>query len=288
MPDVSTAPNPTSLTEAPPRLAQNLRMIEPLAAPEAYYNHFDGGQNTLRIPHADGSSAEYRLHTRHDFRGSSMSAVVLRNPDNGHAIIMFKGADLPGRNEGAGRMGFVGDVRVAFQSRRGEENHQTRDAEQAFLTTARDPQIRSLEMVGYSIGSIHANYMAARHGAVGTNMADMGLAQGVLTHAFNERSEGRPVPVDQIDQTMRENIVSLGMRADFLPRQFAGSEPRGSVVVLDQDSIRLGGAAHVPYFYMKAAQAMMAERERERPEPEAVPSDVPAPGPRQGPSSGPR
>lgn len=100
--------------------------------------------------------------------------------------MLYKGMDLPGRNEGCGRTGFIEDGRTAFQAKMGQLNQQTAPAEAAFLEIRNNPQVESMEVVGYSIGSLHMNYLAAKHDAVGTVIADMGMSNSVLTDIYNK------------------------------------------------------------------------------------------------------
>ena len=265
--------------------AVNARVIEPLYVPELYTRHFDGGENTLMVPAGkDGRAEKYEFLRRIDDPKTSFFASVLLNKETGHAIILYKGMDKPFVNEGGGTMGFATDAKVAFQAALGGMNSQTKDAEKAFVETRNDPRVKSLELVGYSIGSLHMNYMAAKYGAVGTNIADMGISTSLLTSVFNRESRVGMRPgytLPEISKAMQERVTTLTMRADFLPRSFAASGPRGRETVLDKDSLALGGALHIPYFYMKEAQEMLKNQ------PGNAPGSAPASETPEGPSTSP-
>lgn len=238
---------------------KNQALIEPLYAPDLYARHFDGEENKIAIGMKDGSVRTYEFLERIDDKKTSFAASVLLDQESGHAIILYKGMDVPGRNEGSGRGGFIGDLRVAYAAKNGEDNIQTPPAEQTYLNTLNDPRVKSLEIIGYSIGSLHLNTMAAKYGAQGTAIADMGISNQVLTSIFNKGVEGPGLNlVEDMDAAMKTRVTSLKKEWDKLPASSAASAPRGTVISLDQGSwTDILGLAHIPQVYAADAEKML-------------------------------
>jgi len=65
----------------------------------------------------------------------------------------------------------------------------------------------SVEIVGYSLGTMLANDMAARFDARATNIADIGLPDV-------KGRDGQSLYTDALLQNVRENVVSLAMPGD--------------------------------------------------------------------------
>lgn len=249
--------------------AVNFRQMEPLYAPELYYRHFDGGEKSILVPQrGQDQPRQYDFYRRFDDPASSFSGAAFINRETGHAILMYKGMDKPFFDEGSGRTGFMKDAKVALQASSGTDNVQTQAAERAYLDIANDPNVKSMELVGYSIGSLHMNYMAAKHGAVGTNLADMGMPSSVLASQFNEAvagGGGQTHSQQEIAEAMQNRVTTLTMRADVLPRAFAASAPLGKENILDAQGLNWMGVTHVPMFYAKEAGKIMDESGLEKP-----------------------
>lgn len=242
---------------------KNQAKIEPLYAPELYARHFDGKENRIAIGMRDGSQRTYDFHKRIDDPSSSFAATVMLDKTSGHAIIMYKGMDLPGRNEGSGRTGFLKDYETARAASQGHDNAQTGAAEKVYLDTLQDPDVKSLEIVGYSIGSLHLNYMAAKYGAKGTTIADMGIPDQVLSSVYN-KAAGSSQPLHSLDEMnagMRDRVTSLKKEWDFIPASHAASPPRGQVLTLDRGNWSMFlGIAHIPQVYRADAEGILKER----------------------------
>lgn len=260
--------------------AKNQSKIEPLGTPDFYANHFDGRQMSIPIAYNNGEVKLFEIMRRVDDPQTGMSAVVMHNRTDGHAVIMYKGTDLPGRDEGAGRMGFMKDIDSIMQARRGEVNQQTAPAEKVYLDTLKDPQVKSVEIIGYSIGSQHLNYMAAKHGARGTAIADMGMPTQVLTSVFNKgMADSKPAySLNEISQSMRERVTVLHLDKDKLPQWASAGPSLGTQIALDAGSaMDWKGLLHVPQVYGINAGPLLEAKEQERQRmPVAIPT---APGP---------
>lgn len=286
---------------------KNHKKLEPLYMPELYARHFDGHENNITVAYEGSDEPQtFELLKRFDDPATSFSGVVMLNKADGHAVILYKGMDLPGRDEGSGRAGFIKDFEGVRQAQKGQINMQTAPAEKLYLETLGSPGIRTLEIVGYSIGSQYLNYMAARHGAKGTAIADMGISDNVLNEAVKSRAADPDMSqysLPEITAQMRQGITVLHLSADKLPKWFAAGPSRGTIIDLDAAHASGGkrslkdwfsdraAIAHIPQIYEAHADAVlertgkkMREDSPEAANPAPVPS-VPAASSGQTPSA---
>lgn len=250
-------------------VSKNVSKIEPLAAPQFYADIFDGKKETLDVAYRGGDAATFDFVERFDDKDSSFSAVLMQNKTDGHAVILFKGMDLPGRDEGAGRLGFIDDLKTVVLHKMGYETDQEAQANKVYDATIASDKINSLEVIGYSIGSIFTNRLAAEKGAKGTNIAELG---------YYTRDDAEETP------DLSGQITSLRLRGDVIARVGMVGDVAGHEVMLDGDrALKIpftnaaipypypGGIAHVPQVYAAEAERRMDEN------PPALPSAAPKP-----------
>jgi hypothetical protein len=228
---------------------KNLKLFSPLKAPELYLRHFNNKEDNIVIRQTDGTETNHwRFETLRevDDPKTGFKASVVIDRDSGHAIVLYKGMDRPLKDEGAGRFSFLHDAFAAAQSMvNGGVNRQTRQAENLYRETLNHPDVKSLEVIGFSLGSLHANYVSAKYGAKGTVIADLSLPQNGLTALFNERARNDP----------GSNLTVLRLRADLVPTVFSMGPSRGQVIELDEGpKPNLRGLTHLAAIYNQSAR----------------------------------
>lgn len=256
-------------TDVPPVLSpdlsiKNTRHLNPLAAPALYYELYDNNAEKIRIEDPKtGEVQHYELVANVNNPDSSSHFKIIKNLDTGHHILIAKGMDLPGRNEGAGRTGFTGDLYHHASAKLGGcLTDPVLDTERIYLELLRNPEVKSLETIGYSIGSIGANYLASVYGAKATNLADLGTPNSGIMEGmqkwmqanFNTCANGLfPGAYGAFKANLDRNVTGLGLRMDVMGGMLGGVGQRpGEQIVIDKDSIALSGIAHVPLVYAEA------------------------------------
>ncbi|HBR68889.1 MAG TPA: hypothetical protein DEA55_05890 [Rhodospirillaceae bacterium] len=246
---------------------KNVRTLNPLAAPDLYYELYDNAAVKVKITDPKTIDVQrYELKSNINNPNSSAHFKVLKSPETGHHILIAKGMDLPGRDEGAGKSGFIEDLK---QQDSAEDNgcitDQILDAEQAYLNLLQNPEVKSIEVIGYSIGSIQANYLASVYGAKVTNIADLGVPgtgwdsgyQKFMAENFNTCAHGLfPGAYGNFADNLNKNVVGLELRMDTMGGAVGGVGTRfGKTIVLDEKDINLMGIGHVPLVYAETARA---------------------------------
>jgi|GEM_PF-5246854 len=263
------ADNPVEL---PNELSEkNSRLFDPMATADLYYELYDNAAQTVKVTHPETDNTEtYKLVANVSNPESSSHLKVIMNPETHHYIMLAKGMDLFGRDEGAGKL--VGPL-IDLAERGSAENNScltnpVLDAETAYLELLQNPNVKSLEVVGYSIGTISTNYLAAVYGAKTTNIADLGVPgsdsalsphlRSVLPNHFNTCANGLyPPATGAFVQNLNDNVIGLKMRADFLGGTVGGvGKEYGEQIVLDKDNFEIKGAGHVPEVYADTAKTM--------------------------------
>ncbi|MGZ9109056.1 MAG: hypothetical protein ACXW4B_09575 [Micavibrio sp.] len=243
---------------------KNLKLFSPLKAPELYLRHFNNKEDNIVIRQTDGTETNHwRFETLRevDDPKTGFKASVVIDRDSGHAIVLYKGMDKPFKDEGAGRFSFLHDAFAAAQAMvNGGINRQTRQAEDLYREALNHPDVKSLEVIGFSLGSLHANYMSAKYGAKGTVIADLSLPQNGLTALFNERARNDPgndLTIQQMEQNMSEDLTVLRLRADLVPTIFGMGPSRGQVIELDEGpKPNLRGLIHLAAIYNQSARGV--------------------------------
>jgi hypothetical protein len=233
-------------------MSKNTAKLDPLFTAAFYGAHFDGGKTNIVAPYKDQSNQSFDFVGRIDHQVSSLAASIFFNKADNHAVLFFKGTDLPIiRNEGSGRiMGFLRDIKAIFQSRAGKISGQINEAENIYQQILEDPRFDSVEIVGYSVGSQPLNFLAAKHGAVGTAIADMGIHPLVLSQNF--QGDGSEMPMK--DQ-MQKRVSVLHLAWDKLPKLFSAGESVGTLISLDNGKNDFAALIHVPQIYAAKARA---------------------------------
>lgn len=221
----------------------------------------------------DGEQTKYQLVANINDPESGFHAKVIMDPDTSHYVLLVKGMDMPGRDEGAGSSGFLSDIGdMKNQSLQTCISDQVMFSEKTFLDLLENPKVKSLEVVGYSIGSIPANYYASVYGAQVTNIADLGVpgtdingrmstqqlfASVGTSLGFNWCSNGFfPGAHGEFKENLDNNVVSLELRADVMANDLGRVGTKyGTQIVLDSDNLDLMGLGHVPEIYANAIEA---------------------------------
>lgn len=211
-------------------LTQTFNGLNPLTAPALYSDHYgDKKRDSLTVVGQDGSLIRLDLLSKHEDKRTGFRGDVMIDKATGHAIIIFKGMDVPLRNEGNGRSGFLRDTFTAAQALiSGGKNWQTPLAEKLYQDTLNNPEVKSIEVVGFSLGTLHANYIAAKYGVKGTVLADLGIANRGLKDIFNNNAEN----VSSAKTHLKTNLTILDMKLD--PVSWLGFfRHHGKVIGLD-------------------------------------------------------
>lgn len=253
--------------------AKNTRILNPLAAPDLYYEFYDHSAAEVKVTSKEtGETTTYELVKNINDPDSGFHAKIIKDPETGHHILLAKGMDMPGRDEGAGNLGFMDDIGdLKNQSLQTCISDQVMVAENAYLDLLKDPEVKSLEVIGYSVGAIPANYYASVYGAKVTNIADLGvpgteidghtstqqfIAGAATKLGFNWCSNGFfPGVHGDFKTNLESNVVGLELRLDVMGGPLgAVGERYGTRIVLDEDHLNTLGSAHIPDVYAKSAR----------------------------------
>lgn len=267
-------------TDAPPVLPpdlaiKNTRHLNPLAAPALYYELYDENASALRVEDPKtGEIQNYELVRNINNPDSSSHFKLIKNPETGHHILLAKGTDLPIiRDEGAGYvMGAARDLyHLGSAKIAGCLTDPVLDAEKIYLELLQDPDVKSVEFIGYSIGAIPGNYLASVYGAKTTNIADLGAPNSnTLEHwqkqiqaSFGTCANGLfPGAHGAFKDNLDKNVKGLELRLDVMGGTLGGTGQRfGEQIIIDKDNMALAGIAHVPKVYADA----IAERTPDAP-----------------------
>ncbi len=231
-------------------LAKQRTAIDPLRVPALYDDLFYGRRSdALAAIEVDG--ARYRPYKDIDDPDSGLQGAVLLDDASRHALILFKGMDRPFVERG-GIGGVFTDLGGVFAAKFGTGNSQFPHADSAYTEALCDERIESIELVGYSMGSQIANYLAVKYGARGVVFGDMGLDATLL----QRHARGSP---EAARKHAREHIVSLALSGDLIVRMFGVGDVVGTVVELPGG---LAGVFHQPEIYANAANAAIRDREK--------------------------
>ena len=232
--------------------------INPLTAPALYSRHFGAKrEDTITTVNRDGQLMKLEMLSHLDDPKSGFYGDVMIDKATGHAIILYKGMDVPLRNEGNGRTGFLRDAFVAAQTWfTGARNMQTPFAEKLYLDTRKNPDVKSVEVIGFSLGTLHANYIAAKYGVPATVLADLGIGDKGLRSIFNKSAAN---DAEIAEKNLKNNLTVLRMGMDMVPLFGAGPH-RGTVIDLDTGRAPdASGITHLASIYNKKAQNILAE-----------------------------
>lgn len=238
-------------------LSENYNGLNPLAAPALYSRHFGSRhRDATTILAQDGSLIRLELMSHLEDKRTGFYGDVMIDKATGHAVILFKGMDVPMKDEGNGRTGFLRDAFTAAQAFvTGAKNWQTPFAEKLYQDTINNPNVKSVEVVGFSLGTLHANYIAAKYGIKATVLADLGIAGRGLKSIFNNSAED----VAAAKLHLKNNLTDLRMELD--PVSWLGFfRHQGKVINLDQGkSPDAKGMLHLATNYNENAKALIKE-----------------------------
>ncbi|MGM9491522.1 hypothetical protein [Ideonella sp. YS5] len=236
----------------PRELAKQRGAIDPLRVPGLYTELFYG-QRTDSQAAIEAGGMSFRRFRQFDHPASGLSGFVLLDDASGHALILFKGMDRP-FSESGGWSGVFTDMGGVLAAKFGTGNSQFPHADDAYTEALCEDAIQSIELVGYSMGSQIANYLAVKYGAYAVVFGDMGLDATLLKrHAQGDLKAARA--------RAREHVVSLSLGGDVVVRMFGVGEVVGTVVQLPGT---LSGVLHQPEVYAHAANAALRDRDGER------------------------
>ena len=238
---------------------KNIKVIDPLHAPEFYDRHFNRHESWITIPDLSKNFRHYDLISRTDDPKSGFQGSVFLDKNTGHAVVLFKGMDIPLKDEGHGRLGFLRDIFTAAQSFLGKRtNSQSAAAEKIYLDTLQNPDVKSVETIGFSLGTLHVNHVAAKYGAVGTVLSDLGSSDRSLEKIFNQES-GADADENSLLKKLRENVTVLDMGMDLLTKFFSAGPSRGTTIRLDEGPFPdLSGLFHRANTYARKAKRVSA------------------------------
>lgn len=246
--------------------AKNVRTLNPLAAPDLYYELYDNAAVKVKITDPKTLDVQnYELKANINRPETSAHFKILKSPETGHHILIAKGMDLPGRDEGAGKSGFAEDLKQQLSADYGGcITGQVMDAEEIYLDLLQDPEVKSVEVIGYSIGAIPANYLASVYDAKVTNIADLGVPGTGWDSAYQKRMAENfslcthglfPGAHGDFAKNLNGNVVGLELRMDTMGGLAGGVGTRfGKTIVLDEKDINLKGVGHVPLIYAETAR----------------------------------
>lgn len=233
----------------PPELAKQRGAIDPLRVPALYTELFYGDR---RDPLAalDAGGMRLRPYRQFDHPDSGLSGFVLLDDASGHALVLFKGMDRPfAQRDSLG--GALTDLGGVLAAKFGTGNAQIPRADDAYTEALCEEAVKSIELVGYSMGSQIANYLAVKYGAYAVVFGDMGLDAKLLgRHAQGDPKAARA--------RAREQVISLSLSGDLVVNVFGVGEVVGTVVKLPG---ALAGVFHQPEVYANAANAAIRDRE---------------------------
>lgn len=217
------------------------------------YSELFYGQRGDSLAAINVDGVDFRRYKQFDDPDSGLSGFVLLDDASGHALVLLKGMDRPfAERDGWG--GVMTDLGGVLAAKFGTGNDQLRRADDAYTEVLCDEVINSVELVGYSMGSQIANYLAVKYGAFAVVFGDMGLDSTLLKrHARGDLQAART--------RARERIVSLSLSGDLVVKVFGVGEVVGTVVKLPGVLV---GVLHQPEIYAKAANAAIRDRDADR------------------------
>jgi hypothetical protein len=224
---------------APARLE---RQLDPLDAPALFTRHFFPDRESGEQGFIELGAAHYRTLAQWADEPSGLHTALLLNPDNGHGVLMFRGVARVGSDPG-GVAAFLRDSRILLAAKADRQNPQLLAGEAFFHRARCEPEVRSLEIIGYSLGSQVANALAVRQRAIGTVFADMGLDISIIE---------RDAQADKaaLRQELRQHLRSLRLSGDLLVRVYAVGETIGERIDLPGGVV---GLLHQPEIYVNSA-----------------------------------
>ena len=210
-------------------------------APELFTRHCLPDREDGERAFIDLGTGHYRVLAQWADEASGLHTALLLNPENGHGILMFRGVTRIGSDPG-GLSAFLSDSKILLAARAARQNPQLLAGEAFFHRARCEPEVRSLEIIGYSLGSQVANALAVRQRAVGTVFGDMGVDISIIE---------RDAQTDKaaLRQELRQHLSSLRLSGDLLVRVYAVGETIGERIDLPGGVV---GLLHQPEIYVNS------------------------------------
>ena len=230
---------------------KQVRHLNPLDVIIAHNDHLYGDAGIKAPVQINGKTftSYKRVDTASGFAGS-----VLLHEESGDALVMFKGMDRPGKNEGHGPLGFFLDLPHVFQAKATGTNAQYPDARALYLDVLNDPKVKRVELLGFSMGTIHSTRLALELGAVVTNGADLGIKDNIAK-AARDAAEKNPAVKTFMEKTKgtKGRIVTLYTDRDVI--SLAGNVGP----IIGEKLFMPGLAGHLPEHYACVAMQLQGK-----------------------------
>jgi hypothetical protein len=206
--------------------AKNVSVLHPLFSPDFYKQAMEA-----RAPVVQIGKTQYNALQRIDDSKTGFDAASYINPETGHAVLVFRGTNFPWPRQGASFSAFWKDFKAVMANNLGLGSKQLSQADHAYLDLMKNPDVKSVELVGYSLGTFYVNYLSAKYGARGTTIADLGLSGNMLRSMFNEKA------LDGVYDRLRDRTVNLVLKDDLIVRMFSASPHMGRQIDLDTHQV---------------------------------------------------
>jgi hypothetical protein len=178
------------------------RKLTASGAVESYKEAIDDNKKQIEVTY-DGDTKPTKLtlmDSVNDPKTGFKGAIYM--DDNGHAVVFYGGMSEEGNDRRHGN-----EETLVQASLKGQVNEETGEAQALYLKAV--SMSKSTEIVGYSLGSMLANDMAARFNAKSTNIADIGLPDV-------KGKDGQSLYTEEQKQNIKNNVVSLEVSGDPL------------------------------------------------------------------------
>ena len=172
------------------------RVLSPKDAGYGFVESVNNKAEFFNVMNAQGAMETYSLVERVDNKENGFSGAIYRNETTGHAVVFYEG--MTARSDKAG---VALDTKNYWLAEQGYVDNQMPDAQRLYTKAAQMSD--SVEIVAHSMGTMHANTMAALYKAKVTNMSDIGLPKLYAT------AEGI--------ENVRNNVTSLRIEGDGPP-----------------------------------------------------------------------
>ncbi len=184
------------------------RKLNPLHAPQAYFDSIGNpdkpGEAAQEIvTRYAGSNEKITLTLKKfiDDPETGFKGAIYLNKQDGHAFVIYGGMDMMNGMQ-------TNDMATIAQAGlRKKVNQQCGPAQQLYTEALTMEGVKSVEVVGYSLGAMLANDMAARLSAKATNIADIGLPDV-------KNTDGKSMYTDAHFANIGKNVVVLKMPND--------------------------------------------------------------------------
>ncbi len=180
------------------------RLIHPYEIGHIFTENDVRGAAHLTVSDIDGNELVFREVHSVDNPETGFVGKIFFNDAHNHALVVYSGMDGHRDPESVPK-----DIESYMQAYAGHANAQALEAQELYLHAAE--MAGSVEIMAHSMGTIHLDTAAARFGAVGTNIADMGLPAAVHTSQLLHYGE-------HYSQKIADNVTSYNIPTDRPPQ----------------------------------------------------------------------